>query len=66
MTFINYNDIIEKLVKCAYANRKVDTWEDIIAVINEIPTVGMDYIGTEEILLHNGKKKFRRLYEVIE
>lgn len=39
MKFINYDNIIEKLTHCAYASRKVETWEDIIAIINEIPAV---------------------------
>lgn len=66
MKFINYNDVINKLVKCAYSNRKIDTCEDIISIINDIPVVNMDFVRTERVYFYDSGEKFRTLYEVIE
>lgn len=66
MKLLNYNDVIDKLVHCAYSNRKVDTWEDIIAIINNIPTTDMNYVGEQKVIRHNGDVATHKLYEVIE
>lgn len=38
LLYVKYDDLIEKLVQCAYSFRSIETWEDVIAIVNEIPT----------------------------
>ena len=39
MLCIKYDDLIEKLVQCTCSFKHVETWEDIIDIINEVPTI---------------------------
>lgn len=39
MLCVKYDDLIEKLVQCAYSFKHVETWEEIIDIINEIPLI---------------------------
>ena len=38
MKCVKYDDLIDKLMTCAYSFKRVETWEDIINIINEVPT----------------------------
>ena len=38
MKCVKYDDLIDKLMTCAYRFKRVETWEDIINIINEVPT----------------------------
>ena len=38
MKCVKYDDLINKLMTCAYIFKRVETWEDIINIINEVPT----------------------------
>lgn len=38
MKCVKYDDLIDKLMTCAYSFKRVETWEDIINIINEVST----------------------------
>ena len=38
MKCVKYDDLIDKLMTCAYRFKRVETWEDIINIINEVLT----------------------------
>ena len=38
MECVKYDDLIDKLVACAYSFKRVETREDVIGIINKIPT----------------------------
>ena len=38
MKCVKYDDLIDKLMTCAYSFKCVETWEDIINIINEVLT----------------------------
>ena len=38
MKCVKYDDLIDKLMTCAYSFKRVETWEDIVNIINEVPT----------------------------
>ena len=53
MLCVKYDDLIEKLVQCTCSFKHVETWEDIIDIINEVPTIDtVPVVRCRECKLH--------------